>query len=130
MYLTQTSGYMRGTEQCVRRAPFLIVVIRYDECGERMPLRGLVRKVALHQVGNFMMGACRVRGERVPLSGAYGADGLPRDVSARVYEAATPMPPELEAEFWAGDGWNGPGKEGNAMLLWGRKLAGLGQGWP
>jgi hypothetical protein len=130
MYLQQTQGYLRGTEQHVRRAPFLVLVDHYEPepgkpLGRRLPLRAFVRKVALHQCGHFMMGATRVHGVRVPLSGCYGGDGLPREVDRATYDRATPVPAELEATFWAGGGHNGSGSEANDMYQWGRKLAGL-----
>lgn len=127
MYLTQTERYCRGTEQAIRRAPFLIVVVCYDRSdgslmGKRLPLRGLVRKVALHQTGHFMMGSARVHGKRICISGCYGSDGLPREVDQETYDRATPMPAELEAAFWQGGGHNSCGSEADALLAWGQSL--------
>jgi hypothetical protein len=117
MYITNEGhGYYRGTEQCHTRAPFLILVQPMDRSSDE--IRALVRKVALHQCGHFMMGSARVKGHRVPISGAYGGDGLPRSVPKEVYEAAIPVPGELVDAWNKGGGWNSSGSEAPAMREW------------
>jgi hypothetical protein len=114
MYITNEGhGYYRGTEQCHTRAPFLILVQR-----EEREIRALVRKVALHQCGHFMMGSARVGRHRIPISGSYGGDGLPRTVPLEVYEAAVPVPHELIDAWNHGGGWNSAGSEAPAMREW------------
>ena len=119
MYITNEGrGYYSGTEQCHTRAPFLILVQpeKYEERHE--PIRALVRKVALHQLGHFMMGSARAFGRRIPISGAYGSDGLPRSVPREVYDKAVPVPPELIEAWNKGGGWNSCGSEAPAMRDW------------
>jgi len=95
-----------------------------------MPMRGLVRRTAFHQLGNFMMGHVTITGKtdgvpwkhRVSLSGTYGGDGLTCDVPREVYDKGTDVPPELVAAWNTGDGWNSAGSEGPAMRAWGLLL--------
>ena len=114
MYLEQTTGYYRGTEQATKRASFLLLVQK-EGCDE---IRALVRKVALRQCGHWMMGRARVAGETITVSGAYGGDGLTRNVSKRVFERAVPLPAELREAWNHGGGWNGAGNEAPAMRAW------------
>jgi hypothetical protein len=130
MYLGEGRTYYQGTEQRHTRAPFLIVMV-YDEpiegkiLGKRSKLRGIVRQVAMHQCGHFMMGSARVGPVRLSLSGTYGSDGLPLTVDKATWECGTPVPDELEAKFWEGGGHNDAGSEGPDFFHWGRELAGL-----
>ena len=119
MYIDDTGrNYYRGTEPHTSRAPFLILVQPPGIKGSREPIRALVRKVALHQVGNFMMGSARAFGHRIPISGAYGADGLVREVPQEVYDRAVPVPDELILLWASGNGWNSAGTEAPAMMAW------------
>lgn len=64
---------------------------------------GIVRQVRLRQLGHFMMGHISVANEKLVVSGAFGADGLPRDydsLSDRVKAALVKMPDDLADEFW------------------------------
>lgn len=81
-------------------------------------IRALVRKVALHQFGHFMMGSARAFGHRLPISGAYGSDGLPRTVPREVFDRAVPIPAELHDAWNKGGGHNGAGSEAIAMRHW------------
>jgi len=119
MYI-DSSGYtyFRGTETCHSRAPFLILVQPPGVEGGKQPIRALVRKVALHQMGNFMMGSARAFGHRITISGAYGSDGLPRSVPQEVYDKAIPVPQELVDARNKGEGWNSAGTEAPAMRNW------------
>jgi hypothetical protein len=119
MYITDEGhGYYRGSEQCHTRAPFLILVQPPGVEGCKEPIRALVRKVALHQCGHWMMGSARAFGHRIPISGCYGADGLVREVPKEVYEKATPLSDELIYAWSKGEGWNSSGSEGPAMREW------------
>ena len=102
MYIDNSGHrYYRGTEQCHTRAPFLILVQPDDyERAKKAPIRALVRKVAMHQCGHFMMGSARAFGHKITLSGSYGGDGLPVSVPQAVYDKAIPVPQELI------DAWN------------------------
>ena len=119
MYIENTTGYYRGTEQCTRRAKFLILVQPPFVIGEPTPKpRALIRKVALHQFGHWMMGSARAFGHRITISGAYGADGLPCEVPQEVYDKAIPIPPELYEAWNNGGGWNSCGSEAPLMRAW------------
>lgn len=127
MYIDRSGhSYYAGTEQRHSRAPFLILV-QPDAWEDRAaPIRALVRKVALHQCGHFMMGSARAFGKRIPISGSYGADGLPRSVPKEVYEKAVPVPQELLDAWNNGGGWNSCGSEAPLMAEWARKTFKVG----
>lgn len=111
--------YGRGGEQRCTRAPFLILMLPERDWKEpRPPLRALVRSVALHQCGHYMMGRTRIGQHTIPLSGSYGNDGLPREVPKDAYERGVELPAELEALYWKGDGWNSAGSEAMDMAKW------------
>lgn len=83
MFIGKSRGGYRGTEQ-VASGHFLMVF--QNENAPRLenklrPLRALVRKVALHQCGHFMMGSVKLYGVRFSLSGTYGSDGLPMEIT-------------------------------------------------
>lgn len=81
-------------------------------------IRALVRKVAMHQCGHFMMGTARAFGHKLTLSGSYGSNGLTVEVPREVFEKAVPIPQELHDLWNKGDGWNGAGNEARAMQEW------------
>lgn len=178
MYLRAGGTYYRGTEQCARRAPFLILfswngfkaldevraecaectrlardretaISRHDEqswraidwpyhCADHGGIKAgapevttypngkprlwaLVRSVALHQCGNFMMGSATVFGTQISISGAYGADGLPRDyqdVPPAYRDRLVEVPEEIAAAYWAGGGHNSAGNEAPTLRSW------------
>lgn len=116
MYLRPTLTYYEGTEQRTTRAPFLLLLQVNDQPG----LYAVVRKVALRQFGNFMMGRVNLNGKWETVSGAYGSDGLPKTV-AKLPKDAKPVPGWLY-DLWAnGGGHNGPGTEVDAMRRWARE---------
>lgn len=123
MYIDQSGGryYTSDGQQCCRKAPFLILCQPEGYEHRNDPIRALVRKVALHQCGHFMMGSARAFGHRITISGTYGNDGLPRDVPMEVYEKAIPVPQELIDAWNKGGGWNGAGSEAPAMVEWAKK---------
>ena len=81
-------------------------------------IRCLVRHVELHQCGHWMMGDMTVHGEKISLSGAYGCDGLPRDVKRKTWEKALPLPAHLIEALKTGGGHNGVGTEGMPIREW------------
>lgn len=89
-------------------------------------LRATIRYVKLHQFGHFMMGHIYTsapgsdKPRRVPLSGTYGGDGLPRSVArcSDLYQNAVPVPRELYDSWNGGGGWNGGGSEMDAFRAW------------
>lgn len=129
---TTTGGYYDSSgEQHVRRALFLILVQRdyfKDADGNYLSpsdrpdgytdIRAIVRKVALHQFGHWMMGSARVKGERISISGAYGSDGNTCTVSEKVFQEAVPLPAELYDAWNKGEGWNSAGSEAPLMRTW------------
>lgn len=118
MYIEPTiGGYDSSGEQVTRRARFLILVQREGDSGGG-EIRALVRSVALRQCGHWMMGRARAFGHSITISGAYGGDGLPRDVPDAVFQRATPLPADLRDAWNKGGGWNGAGSEAPAMRQW------------
>jgi hypothetical protein len=81
-------------------------------------IRGIIRKVALHQLGHFMMGTARIKNHSITLSGSYGGDGLPKDVDPDIYILGTVLPDELREAWNTGGGWNSCGTEAPAMVKW------------
>jgi hypothetical protein len=138
MYLTRGklgTYYSRSGEQRHGKAPFLILMVHYKPIagkilGKRSSIRAVIRDVALHQTGHFMMGSARIGSKRYVISGAYGDMGLPMEVAEQDWKRGVPMPKKLEEAFWQGGGHNAPGKEGPAIYEWGHELLekGLGRG--
>ena len=127
MYLGKGHSYYRNGEQYHSKAPFLILVqapyVLHKAGDPPRPsmldtTRAIVRDVALHQCGHFMMGSARAWGHRIPISGAYGSDGNPREVPQEVYDRAIPVPREIMDAWNTGNGWNGTGSEAPSMHRW------------
>ena len=117
MYIRGSHRYYSGTAQCVQRAPFLLLLQLYDgPCGPENTY-ACVRKVALRQLGHFMLGRVNLFGRWHSVSGTYGSDGLPMTVD-RLPKDARPLPRELYDAWNKGGGWNGPGSEASAMRAW------------
>jgi len=124
MYIYPTQTYYRGTEQCTRQQWFLMLMqpdlggwdggIR----GGKLPVRAIVRKVALKQWGPWMMGTARVAGKSLTVSGAYGEDGLIMSVPPEVYALGVELPQELYDKWANGGDWNSAGSEAPAMREW------------
>lgn len=81
-------------------ADFLILMNKRSD--REAPIRAIVRKAALSQLGQFMMGSVRVKGSRIVLSGLYGGDGLPVDVDDVVYDEGVVLPDHIY-EAWNTD---------------------------
>lgn len=134
MYIQKTlTGYDKEGTQVAWRALFLILVHRQTRWEEDKPVfgeetRAIVRKVALRQLGHFMMGSARVKGKSLTISGSYGGDGNGIQVSDDIFDAAVPLPPDLVDAWNKGEGWNGAGAEACAMRTW--ALANLDRLYP
>jgi hypothetical protein len=130
---TQRRWYSQRDGQQHASGAFLIVFDRWEQRDDipvlkqeklangRGALRAAVRHVKLHQCGHWMMGEAHLNGIRVGLSGSYGSDGLPVDVTGHPgvsWDDLLPLPDELVEEYWDGDGWNSCGKEAPAMNEW------------
>ena len=118
MYLEPTETYYDGGGQHARRARFLILIQPPGVEGGKLPIRAIVRKVALHQCGHWMMGTARAFGHSILISGAYGADGLTCSVPASVYARGVELPADLVSAWNTGGGWNSSGTEAPAMRAW------------
>jgi hypothetical protein len=114
--------YTDDGQQCSRSAPFLILLSPLKYEGKKVPIRGIVRRVCLRQLGHFMMGHTTIKGHRLSLSGAYGNDGLPVTVSDDLFQLGTPLPDDLYEAWNKGGGWNSCGSEREAMSKWGLGL--------
>lgn len=123
MYLNNsgTSSYYYCGEQRCRRGWFLILC-QPAGLPIKSEMRAFVRKVALHQLGQWMMGKAQIHGKVFSLSGAYGGDGLPIDVPQEIYDKGTPVPPHLYELWENGGGWNSCGSEREEMLKWAENL--------
>ena len=127
MYVTGGEGYYTlSGEQRARRGCFLILVQRKDVRVGPDNIRAIIRKVALRQLGPWMMGKARVLGETLTLSGSYGSDGLPVTVSDEIYAIGTDVPQELYDAWNNGGGHNSCGSEAEAMRTWALKLCKAG----
>ncbi len=118
MYIEPTRSYYAGTEQRAARGRFLLLVQDKDKPIGPDNFRALVRKVALRQFGHWMMGKARVGGESLTVSGSYGSDGLPMNVSANVFNRSVPVPKALYDAWNKGEGWNSAGNEALSMRQW------------
>lgn len=125
MYIKPTLSYYENSgQQCARRQDFLLLIqpkidIKNPYPDKNPPIKALVRKVALRQLGHFMMGFARVYRHRVTVSGSYGGDGLPCHVPHEVYDRAQVVLPDELYQAWAnGGGWNSAGSEAEAMREW------------
>jgi len=87
--------------------------------GLKFPIKAIIRKVSLRQLGHFMVGKVRIYGESFVVSGAYGYDGLTLPVSMEVYKRASVyLPHWLEHQWNKGGGWNSAGNEAPEMRQW------------
>lgn len=96
--------YGSGGEQRHTRAPFLILADDGCHDGVDSPLFACIRKVALTQLGQFMMGRANIGGHWRSLSGAYGGDGLPAfSLDSQPYLARhfLQVPADLARAYWS-----------------------------
>lgn len=124
MFITQSrAGYLPSGEQYASGL-FLMLFVNSNapQPNGHKQIRALVRKVGLTQSGHFMMGRVTLMGHRFSLSGTYGSDGLPIEVTKYqatgkdswgygvnwrdvemvpgLWERLHPLPPELVTAFW------------------------------
>ena len=117
MYVKGSHRYYRGTEQYVTRAPFLLLLQLRDGPCAASNTYACVRRVALRQLGHFMMGKVNLCGRWHSVSGSYGSDGLPMTVDVLPRDAKL-LPRELYDAWNKGGGWNSVGSEATAMRTW------------
>lgn len=111
-------SYTRDGSQAHSRGRFLILLHLDSDDGTKHPMRAIVRKVALRQLGHWMMGTARIAGKSVTISGAYGGDGLGVTVQPEIYALGVDVPPELYEAWNNGGGHNSFGSEAPAMREW------------
>jgi len=92
------------------------------ECRERTGVRAIIRKVALRQLGHWMMGRTHIGKQWYSLSGAYGHDGLLLDVQPDAWDRGVSLPPHLYRLWNKGGGWNSCGSEAPMMREFGLHL--------
>ena len=124
MFITsRRRGYDRHGQQ-VASGRFLVFMqpddtwAKYHTFSSPEPIRCLVRFCKLEQLGHWMMGVIRVKGQSITVSGTYGSDGLPKTVPREIYELGVPLPPELHEKWNKGGGWNDAGSEGQSIHDW------------
>lgn len=117
MYIEPTFTYYRGAQQCAARGRFLLLLQLADRPCNAENTFAVVRKVALQQLGHFMVGRANIAGQWRSVSGAYGNDGLPMTVD-KLPGDAVQLPGELYQAWNIGQGWNGAGSEAAAMRQW------------
>ena len=121
MFITSKySGYNQHGEQSAAGL-FLILMTRKGDHGSCLApgaTRAVVRYVRMTQLGHFMMGSAQIGPERVVLSGGYGNDGLPTDVSDAAFERGVDVPEDLMIAWNTGGGHNGAGSEADMFRQW------------
>ena len=132
----KSSGYNRQDEQFCN-GDFLIVAQDHNDNALKPELRCLLRYAHLGEFGNFMMGRIVVGKARLVLSGCYGSDGLPFNLTGAfeahgetrisleyanaLFSSFHPLPQELQDAFWNGGGWNDGGSEKELLRKWALK---------
>lgn len=116
--LLRTRGGIRhdGAQWC--HGYFLALVLLPDMKCTAENMRAIVGYARFAQRGHFMNGYFYVGKHKMWMEGAYGANGLPRDVSEEVYALATPVPRDLFDLWNKGGGHNSAGSEAQAMADW------------
>lgn len=109
-------GYTSDGQQFCRRAPFLLL-IQTSDCSD---IYGVVRSVALRQLGHWMMGLTRILGKSYSVSGSYGNNGRTMTVDT-IPPDAKKLPDYLREAWNKGGGWNSAGSEAEAMVEWARE---------
>ena len=118
MFVTNKNrGYTRDGEQKAS-GKFLVVF-----CDDHHNLWGCVRHCVLTQCGHWMMGSVKIGSQRITVSGSYGGDGLPKDLSDVKEENRkflTAVPADIAEKFWHPEhqGWNSAGSEAGVMREW------------
>jgi hypothetical protein len=121
MYISRdVRTYYEGTSQCTTRGLFLLLIQPKGGIeSANKPIKALVRKVAMKQLGHFMMGYARIYGQSIVVSGSYGGDGLTCSVPLEIYEKAQVTIPQDLYDAWNhGGGHNSCGSEAPLMRKW------------
>lgn len=119
MYIYPTQRYYVGAEQYTRRQWFLLIIQPRTYERKAEPFKAIVRKVALRQLGHWMVGTARIYNHSIGVSGSYGGDGFPRHVPDEVYDRAQVLLPDYLVKAWReGGGWTSAGSEAQAMREW------------
>jgi len=116
--LVKTYYSKEDGEQRTGKGLFLILIQNKHLPTGRGNTRAIVRKVALRQLGHFMMGSTIIKGHTISLSGAYGNNGLVVDVPTEVYEMGVEIPDELYERWNNGGGGNSCGSEAPYFKTW------------
>lgn len=74
---TTKAGYTKNGTQIA--AGYFLLVCQHDE--HPRELRAIVRYVRMRQLGHFMMARLQLAGHVFSLSGEFGSDGLPFDIT-------------------------------------------------
>jgi hypothetical protein len=86
-------------------------------------VRAIVVYTKYRQLGQFMMGKCKIAGIITSLSGAYGGDGVfCRIITKDQWELGTPITQELYDAWNKGGGHNDAGSEAPLMKKFGLEL--------
>ena len=122
MFITSRRGCDRNGQQ-IAHGRFLMLMVTPN--APRNKVRGLVRFVRMHQLGNFMMARLTVKAggasHKLSLSGCYGSDGLLLDVPQEVYDLGVDLPSHLYDKWAKGGGHNGAGSEGIDIYEWAKE---------
>ena len=117
MFINQPrTRYSKGGDLLSCTALYLLLLSDADN-----NLFAAVRKATLKPFGPWMAGHIVLAGAPVTVSGAFGGEGLPRDLltlSEAQRALLTPIPPDLAETFWQGGGWNSAGREASSMREW------------
>lgn len=120
MYIEKTFTYYKGTEQHTTQADFLILIQKKDIKSKE--IKAVIRKVALHQLGNFMSGYARIGNKSFYIEGSYGNNGLPLTVDDETFNTYGLPLPQYLYDLWAkGEGCNSCGNEAGDMRKWARE---------
>ena len=130
MYLPDNGGrryYDRNGEQRHSRGNFLILMQSKERPINQDNMRAIIKKVALTQLGHWMMGEVKIGKNWYTVSGTYGGDGLPLTVQECDFLLGTPVPKELYEKWNTGGGWNDAGSELKDMIAFAKTLLKKGE---
>lgn len=121
-------GHYDSSGQHTARGEFLILLDNDPTAGlvSRPELRWIVRKVALRQIGHFMMGKANIGGQWFIVSGPFGNDGLPMHfdfmqryspkLSASIWDDAPTLPQNLTDAYWSSTSADGSESRANTAI--------------
>lgn len=129
------ASYNRHGEQFCN-GDFLIIAQDHNSPDMKPELRCIIRYTHFEQFGNWMMGNVRVGNARLVLSGDYGSDGLPFNLTSAfqingskeerisleyanaLFLSFHKLPVKLQCALWDGGGWNQGGTERELLKKW------------